>query len=1034
MASSPPPSHPHTIGGSCQDDKVPVAKPSLFKQLRQGREAGSAHPELQALEGEEQPSCLKEVTERVGGDPKAGSFLAPESGFPVPLHRAVGKSLGTALKPRRESSDEPEDEEEEIDLENRKMLMNTSPEEAVVGGRGEIDRLVGPEWQQQLLQHLGAETCELLRKRGQRKLKAKMPKTPALKRAEEEVKEPVAKAAEDVEPEAGNPIALETEQGCLGVLDRSELQKLQWTLPAGEPDLEKVLADASLPPEPCGRALQLMRFDFEGRAAEVRRGGRVPEYLELKAMGQKAWKDIPLLDATRGMNTDMNGRFCTLCGHPDPQKPWGNYTERKDCGNHSVLEHPESLFKPLADFDRGNSNGFCELNMQKMCADALYNKNFLIQARQINSTGTAVLLYDATYCDHLGWLGADYRSLQFDYEGMKSKADKFCEARIEKAKNRTMADIDLPKHLAEALQDPAQPVQLAALRATTELLDGLAEGEACGDVLRGEMSDSGPCCSRVEARSSLEALARKSVAVLSAEGFGGQGGGQSAWPPLLKRQLLGAKEEPEVTAVQVLEPLLPCDGVPALGRLLPPVSDEKQLALLARALASASVVRPELCARLLREEQRSMWIAAAESESEIQPEVIRFVRMSCEVVGRRAVACPLKSGSSAADALSAVEALRCWLSFLRCGAGCDRLDSFAAEIGAYWHRFAVLELKGEVAESHFLLAAHLLELTFETHRGWPGIVAPTSRRSCTMVEAASLAGGLSRSAGASPVQSPRTRARLQAKAAALAADLDSQLSVALKARQRLAPSWRPEASPAPNPRAVPLKAALPAAAVAPAPKDTVDNGTRTSSSSSARLQALERQLEDSSTHMQGPRSKRHLFANAFFLPLPLRCFAMMPKWIFALAIFIVAALGALAAKLAERKGGRLMALAEAFVAGGLLNAALVHLLADNIGTLEWASVVHGKSRLYVLVFDSFSSALLQPAWRLRDAAVAEAFPLGTPPLRPWCFDDSLCGRHSRTSDGADGRPVSRHQWPGGWAQGPHAIGGIDQLELRQGHG
>ncbi|CAK9005832.1 Protein zntD [Durusdinium trenchii] len=61
---------------------------------------------------------------------------------------------------------------------------------------------------------------------------------------------------------------------------------------------------------------------------------------------------------------------------------------------------------------------------------------------------------------------------------------------------------------------------------------------------------------------------------------------------------------------------------------------------------------------------------------------------------------------------------------------------------------------------------------------------------------------------------------------------------------------------------------------------------------------------------------------------------MMPKWIFALAIFIVAALGALAAKLAERKGGRLMALAEAFVAGGLLNAALVHLLADNIGTLD----------------------------------------------------------------------------------------------------
>ena len=38
--------------------------------------------------------------------------------------------------------------------------------------------------------------------------------------------------------------------------------------------------------------------------------------------------------------------------------------------------------------------------------------------------------------------------------------------------------------------------------------------------------------------------------VLAAEGFGGQGGGQSAWPPLLKRQLLGAKDEPEVAATQ----------------------------------------------------------------------------------------------------------------------------------------------------------------------------------------------------------------------------------------------------------------------------------------------------------------------------------------------------------------------------------------------------------------------------------------------------------------------------------------------------
>lgn len=61
-----------------------------------------------------------------------------------------------------------------------------------------------------------------------------------------------------------------------------------------------------------------------------------------------------------------------------------------------------------------------------------------------------------------------------------------------------LARSDVPKHLAEALQDPAQPVQLAALRATAELLDGVAEGELRGDVLRGGNRE-GPRSSSVEA-------------------------------------------------------------------------------------------------------------------------------------------------------------------------------------------------------------------------------------------------------------------------------------------------------------------------------------------------------------------------------------------------------------------------------------------------------------------------------------------------------------------------------------------------------
>ena len=38
--------------------------------------------------------------------------------------------------------------------------------------------------------------------------------------------------------------------------------------------------------------------------------------------------------------------------------------------------------------------------------DAVYNKNYMIQAKQVNTTGSPALLYDATYCYHNGWLGS----------------------------------------------------------------------------------------------------------------------------------------------------------------------------------------------------------------------------------------------------------------------------------------------------------------------------------------------------------------------------------------------------------------------------------------------------------------------------------------------------------------------------------------------------------------------------------------------------------------------------------------------------
>ncbi|CAL1168390.1 unnamed protein product [Cladocopium goreaui] len=129
-----------------------------------------------------------------------------------------------------------------------------------------------------------------------------------------------------------------------------------------------------------------------------------------------------------------------------------------------------------------------------------------------------------------------------------------------------------------------------------------------------------------------------------------------------------------------------------------------------------------------------------------------------------------------------------------------------------------------------------------------------------MVEAPIMAGGVSRSAGASPSQSPRSKARLQQKAQALAADLDSKLSVALKARQALpASSWRPEEVPARKslpPQAVPSKAVKEAAAAALA---TEAPQQRPQAASLPRIEALETRLEEFVQKLQVEQRAREVF-------------------------------------------------------------------------------------------------------------------------------------------------------------------------------
>merc|ERR1719188_1401137 len=105
---------------------------------------------------------------------------------------------------------------------------------------------------------------------------------------------------------------------------------------------------------------------------------------------------------------DMNGRLCAICSPPLPERVNRTYVMRSDCGNNSLFEHPDAFFMPIHSLNREAAEGqpettaWCELNEQKICADAIYNKDFLYQAKAVDYPKEAH--YDPAYCHYNGWL------------------------------------------------------------------------------------------------------------------------------------------------------------------------------------------------------------------------------------------------------------------------------------------------------------------------------------------------------------------------------------------------------------------------------------------------------------------------------------------------------------------------------------------------------------------------------------------------------------------------------------------------------
>ncbi|CAE7509296.1 unnamed protein product [Symbiodinium natans] len=137
---------------------------------------------------------------------------------------------------------------------------------------------------------------------------------------------------------------------------------------------------------------------------------------------------------------DGNGRVCMLCSLPPAERaPNQSYVQRSDCGNHSLFENPAMLQVPLSSLRRqatkgqNETFGWCELNVEKGCADAIYNEDYMMFAKSVVIPDVPGLHYkvaswDQYHCFYNGWLSPEIKAMQHDFQGMTAKAQELCES------------------------------------------------------------------------------------------------------------------------------------------------------------------------------------------------------------------------------------------------------------------------------------------------------------------------------------------------------------------------------------------------------------------------------------------------------------------------------------------------------------------------------------------------------------------------------------------------------------------------------
>eukprot|EP00441_Pelagodinium_beii_P038598 CAMPEP_0197634310 /NCGR_PEP_ID=MMETSP1338-20131121/10438_1 /TAXON_ID=43686 ORGANISM="Pelagodinium beii, Strain RCC1491" /NCGR_SAMPLE_ID=MMETSP1338 /ASSEMBLY_ACC=CAM_ASM_000754 /LENGTH=300 /DNA_ID=CAMNT_0043206149 /DNA_START=48 /DNA_END=950 /DNA_ORIENTATION=+ len=136
------------------------------------------------------------------------------------------------------------------------------------------------------------------------------------------------------------------------------------------------------------------------------------------------------------ISIDHNGHVCMLCNKPLPDRVGQReYTElRTDCGRRSSETGPsaDDMALPAVQLYQKGSNGFCELNFAKSCADAVANKDYLYWPKSLDFAHPSMrsnLRWDARYCQLNGFLERSVVELQHNFTALQEKAQQLCQTK-----------------------------------------------------------------------------------------------------------------------------------------------------------------------------------------------------------------------------------------------------------------------------------------------------------------------------------------------------------------------------------------------------------------------------------------------------------------------------------------------------------------------------------------------------------------------------------------------------------------------------